>query len=137
MVDGFVEMAASTLEAQVVGNFRTAPGLGRNEGNDPSLGLREFLMRLVMRLVMRLHAWQLWMDGQLHEKIRPGLVGREAGRRRRYRSISPITMSSEPTIAGTSASRQPRQSSLVTERLQKQEERARTRHGIDSPVLMM
>src|SRR5688500_10721404 len=36
------------------------------------------------------------------------------------RSISPMTMSREPTIAGTSAIRQPRQSSLVTDRLQKE-----------------
>src|SRR5262249_11025072 len=34
-----------------------------------------------------------------------------------YRSISPITISSEPTMAGTSAIKQPRQSSLVGERL--------------------
>ena len=54
-----------------------------------------------------------------------------------YRSISPITMSSEPTIAGTSAIRQPRHSSWVTERLQKQLLRARTRQGIESPSLTM
>ena len=43
-------------------------------------------------------------------------------------------MSSEPTIAGTSAIRQPRQSSCVTDRLQKQLLRARARHGIDVAV---
>jgi hypothetical protein len=52
-----------------------------------------------------------------------------------YRSISPITMSSEPTIAGTSAIRQPWHSRLVIERLQKQLLRARARHGIESPEL--
>ena len=51
-----------------------------------------------------------------------------------YRSISPITMSSEPTIAGTSAIRQPRHSSWVTERLQNELLRARARQGIDAAV---
>lgn len=53
---------------------------------------------------------------------------------RRHLSISPITMSIEPTIAGISAIRQPRQISLVTDRLQKLEERARTRRGTASLV---
>jgi hypothetical protein len=46
-------------------------------------------------------------------------------------------MSSEPTMAGTSAIRQPRQSSCVIERLQKQELRARARQGIELPSLTM
>ena len=46
-----------------------------------------------------------------------------------YRSISPITTSSEPTMAGISASRKPSQSGAVTERLQKQELLARARNG--------
>src|SRR5207244_5658122 len=50
----------------------------------------------------------------------------------RQRSISPMTMSIEPTMAGTSAIRQPRQISLVTLRLQKLDERARTRNGTAS-----
>src|SRR5207253_4345405 len=45
------------------------------------------------------------------------------------RSISPMTMSMEPTMAGTSAMRQPRQMSFVTLRLQKLDDRARTRNG--------
>jgi hypothetical protein len=53
----------------------------------------------------------------------------------RQRSISPITMSSEPTMAGTSAIKQPRQSSCVTDRLQKQLLRARARQGIGEPSL--
>ena len=40
-----------------------------------------------------------------------------------------MTMSMLPTMAGTSAIRQPRQISLVTLRLQKLDERARTRSG--------
>ena len=44
-------------------------------------------------------------------------------------SISPMTMSMLPTMAGTSAMRQPRQISLVTLRLQKLDDRARTRSG--------
>src|SRR4051794_17724048 len=52
-----------------------------------------------------------------------------------YRSISPMTMSSEPTIAGTSAIRHPRQSALVTDKLQKLLLRALARQGIDSPLL--
>ncbi len=55
----------------------------------------------------------------------------------RHRSISPMTMSSEPTMAGTSAIRQPRQSSCVTERLQNELERARARQGIALPSLTM
>ena len=53
------------------------------------------------------------------------------------RSISPITMSSEPTMAGTSAIRQPRHISCVTDRLQKQLLRARARQGIGEPSLTM
>jgi len=45
--------------------------------------------------------------------------------------------SSEPTTAGTSAIRQPRVSSCVTDRLQKQLLRARTRRGIVPPSLTM
>ena len=41
------------------------------------------------------------------------------------------------TIAGTSAIKQPRQSSWVTERLEKELDRARTRHGIDVPLPTM
>ena len=52
-----------------------------------------------------------------------------------HRSISPMTMSREPTMAGTSAMRQPRQSSCVTERLQKELERARARQGMELPSL--
>ena len=52
-----------------------------------------------------------------------------------YRSISPITMSSEPTIAGTSAIKQPRHNSCVTLKFEKQRLRARARHGIDVPSL--
>lgn len=44
-------------------------------------------------------------------------------------SISPMTMSMLPTIAGMSAIRQPRHRSLVTLRFEKLEERARTRRG--------
>ena len=51
-----------------------------------------------------------------------------------YRSISPMTMSMLPTMAGTSAIRQPRQISLVTLRLQKLDDRARTRSGTVSLV---
>ena len=51
----------------------------------------------------------------------------------RYRSISPITISSEPTMAGMSAMRIPRQSGPVTDRLQKQELLARARNGSASP----
>ena len=47
----------------------------------------------------------------------------------RYRSISPITMSSEPTIAGMSPSRKSLQMGAVTERLQKHELLARARSG--------
>ena len=50
-----------------------------------------------------------------------------------YRSISPITMSSEPTMAGTSASNTPRQRGSVTERLQKQLLLARARIGSACP----
>ena len=48
------------------------------------------------------------------------------------RSISPMTMSMLPTIAGTSAIRQPWQMALVTLRLEKLDERARTRNGTAS-----
>ncbi len=55
-----------------------------------------------------------------------------------HRSISPITMSSEPTIAGTSAIRQPRHRSCVTDKLQNELLRARTRDGIAPlPLLTM
>jgi hypothetical protein len=64
-----------------------------------------------------------WGAGRL------GLRLSEPGRLRRYRSISPITMSSEPTTAGMSASRKPSQSGAVGERLQKQELLARARSG--------
>ena len=50
-----------------------------------------------------------------------------------YLSISPITMSRLPTMAGTSAIRQPRQSSWTTDRLENELDRARTRHGIGEP----
>ena len=50
----------------------------------------------------------------------------------RHRSISPMTISMLPTMAGMSAMRQPRQISLVTLRLQKLDERARTRKGTAS-----
>ncbi len=43
-----------------------------------------------------------------------------------------MTMSMLPTIAGTSATRQPRQISSATLRLQKQLDRARTRSGTES-----
>src|SRR5581483_8186470 len=46
-----------------------------------------------------------------------------------HRSISPMTMSIDPTMAGTSAMRQPRQMALVTERLRKLDDFARTRSG--------
>ncbi len=49
------------------------------------------------------------------------------------RSISPITTSSDPTIAGMSASRMPRQRGPVTERLQKLLLLARARTGIGEP----
>src|SRR5208283_1798158 len=49
-----------------------------------------------------------------------------------YRSTSPMTKSMLPTMAGMSAIRQPRQSSLVTLKLQKHDERARTRNGTGS-----
>ena len=52
-----------------------------------------------------------------------------------YRSISPMTTSSEPTMAGTSAMRHPRQRSLVTDRLQNELLRARARQGIALPSL--
>lgn len=52
-----------------------------------------------------------------------------AGSHSRYRSISPMTMSMLPTIAGTSAIRQPLHRGLVTLRLEKLDERARTRRG--------
>ena len=45
------------------------------------------------------------------------------------RSISPMTTSSEPTIAGMSAIRQPAQSGAVTDRLQNDELFARARNG--------
>ena len=47
-----------------------------------------------------------------------------------HRSISPMTISSDPTIAGMSAIRQPPQSSSVTERLQKDELFARALNGM-------
>jgi cyclopropane fatty-acyl-phospholipid synthase-like methyltransferase len=47
-------------------------------------------------------------------------------------SISPMTMSMLPTMAGTSAIKQPRQISSVTLRLQKLDDRARTRNGTPS-----
>ena len=43
-----------------------------------------------------------------------------------------MTISMLPTMAGTSAIRQPRQISLVTLRLQKLDDRARTRSGTAS-----
>lgn len=46
-----------------------------------------------------------------------------------YLSISPITMSVEPMMAGKSPIRQPRQISPITLKLEKLEERARTRNG--------
>jgi hypothetical protein len=49
------------------------------------------------------------------------------------RSISPITMSRDPTTAGTSAIRHPRHSSEVTDRLENELDRARARHGIADP----
>lgn len=52
-----------------------------------------------------------------------------------YRSISPITTSNEPTMAGTSAIKQPWHSAFVTDRLQKLLLRARARQGIASPLL--
>ncbi len=45
---------------------------------------------------------------------------------------SPMTKSRLPTMAGTSAMRQPRQISFVTLRLQKHDDRARTRNGTAS-----
>src|SRR5690242_732897 len=63
-----------------------------------------------------------------------GICG-ESQRSATYRSISPITISSDPTIAGTSAIKQPRQSSCVTERLQNELLLARTRQGIELPSL--
>ena len=48
-------------------------------------------------------------------------------------SISPITMSRLPTMAGMSAIKTPRQSSPVTDRLQKHELLARARAGSASP----
>jgi hypothetical protein len=62
-------------------------------------------------------------------------TGGRARNGKNYRSISPMTMSNDPTIAGTSAIRQPWHSSCVTERLQKELLRARTRQGIDDPSL--
>jgi len=50
-----------------------------------------------------------------------------------YLSISPMTMSSDPTTAGMSASRKPSQSGAVGARLQKQELFARARSGLTSP----
>ena len=47
-----------------------------------------------------------------------------------YRSISPITTSSEPTIAGMSAIRQPAHKGPVTDRLQNDELLARARRGL-------
>lgn len=46
-----------------------------------------------------------------------------------HRSISPITISSEPTIAGMSAMRQPAHSFSVTDKLQNDELLARARQG--------
>jgi hypothetical protein len=51
-----------------------------------------------------------------------------------YLSISPITMSREPTTAGMSARRKPSQSGAVGARLQKQELLARARSGFTSPL---
>ena len=45
-------------------------------------------------------------------------------------------MSSEPTMAGTSAIRQPRHSSCVTDRLQNELLRARARQGIGAPPVL-
>lgn len=50
-----------------------------------------------------------------------------------YLSISPITISSEPTTAGISARRNPSQSGAVGARLQKHELLARARRGLASP----
>jgi hypothetical protein len=52
-----------------------------------------------------------------------------------YRSISPITMSIEPTMAGMSAISQLAEIALVTLRFEKQDDRARTRKGTFSLVL--
>src|SRR5262249_28735964 len=58
-----------------------------------------------------------------------------SGRWAAHRSISPMTMSILPTIAGISAMRQPRQRAFVTLRFQKLDDRARTRSGTGSLVL--
>ena len=47
-----------------------------------------------------------------------------------YLSISPMTMSSDPTMAGISAIRQPSHSFSVTDKLQKLELFARARNGL-------
>ena len=59
-------------------------------------------------------------------------AGQACYRNQRHRSISPMTMSMLPMMAGTSAIRQPLQISLATLRLQKQPDRARTRSGTAS-----
>src|SRR5262249_30729144 len=58
-------------------------------------------------------------------------------RRTIYRSISPITMSREPTIAGISPSKKSLQMGLVIDRLQKHELLARARKGFASPLPTM
>ncbi len=67
--------------------------------------------------------------------LNAGLAPKQLASISGYLSISPITMSSEPTMAGTSAIRQPRQRSAVTDRLQNELLRARTRQGIAFPSL--
>ena len=62
---------------------------------------------------------------------RPWVPGERPRRTPRQRSISPMTMSNEPTMAGTSAIGTPVQISWMTERLEKQLLRALTRHGIE------
>jgi hypothetical protein len=52
-----------------------------------------------------------------------------------YRSISPMTISNDPTMAGTSAIRHPWHSSVVTDKLQNELLRARARQGIAEPSL--
>lgn len=59
------------------------------------------------------------------------LVGRQRFEEiTRHLSISPITMSREPTMAGMSAIRHPSQSFAVTDRLQNEELLARARSGL-------
>jgi hypothetical protein len=53
-----------------------------------------------------------------------------------HRSISPITISNEPTMAGMSAMRHPAQSGAVTDRLQNDELLARARKGLAASLPM-